>query len=386
MTNAVAAPASAAPASGPTSVKDFGAVGNGTTDDTAALQAALNAAARGAGVVDVPAGTYRVTSTLTMAADVSLRGAGRGVSVLKGALSGPLLRSSNPAARFSNWLIRDIGFDNTNRGIAGGIGIDLTNVAHARLDNVTITNVETGVRMSEAAYYNEISTLHVSGAVTGVRIGGGAVSTNECLFTNLRLNDLTDGVIINNATNQTFVKPAVESFTGIGFDIAPTEAVQYTNLIGPRLENSSQTGIGVRNRLLAQATTIVGGMNAGLATTVANDAGLDQLIILVSGVSTPRVRTDNLLLTTRESNTGQIYAAGGTTYIRNGADSGYNTIDAGGAVVRGALEHIGGAVGFYGKRPVPKPVRTPRAATDLRSTTALVNDLRAKLLALGLIG
>lgn len=45
------------------SVKDFGAVGDGVTDDTAAIQAALTAAA--GRVVHVPAGTYVVTATLS---------------------------------------------------------------------------------------------------------------------------------------------------------------------------------------------------------------------------------------------------------------------------------------------------------------------------------
>src|SRR5262245_14238810 len=47
------------------SVKDFGAVGDGATDDTAKLQAAINAAA-GRPIL-VPAGRYVVTSELTYA-------------------------------------------------------------------------------------------------------------------------------------------------------------------------------------------------------------------------------------------------------------------------------------------------------------------------------
>jgi hypothetical protein len=44
------------------SVKDFGAVGDGVTDDTAAIQAALNVG----GAVFVPGGTYKVTGSLTL--------------------------------------------------------------------------------------------------------------------------------------------------------------------------------------------------------------------------------------------------------------------------------------------------------------------------------
>jgi hypothetical protein len=46
-------------------VKDFGAIGNGTTDDTAAVQAALDAASVANTRLFFPAGIYRITSTLT---------------------------------------------------------------------------------------------------------------------------------------------------------------------------------------------------------------------------------------------------------------------------------------------------------------------------------
>ena len=44
------------------SVKDFGATGNGSSDDTAAIQAALNSSAKG---IAFPEGRYKISSTLT---------------------------------------------------------------------------------------------------------------------------------------------------------------------------------------------------------------------------------------------------------------------------------------------------------------------------------
>lgn len=55
-----------------------GVKGDGKTDDTAAIQAALNAAsARGGGVVELPAGRFRLDGTLTIPTGVTLSGVWR---------------------------------------------------------------------------------------------------------------------------------------------------------------------------------------------------------------------------------------------------------------------------------------------------------------------
>lgn len=46
------------------SVKDFGAVGDGIVDDTAAIQAAIDSVPADGGIVYIPAGRYKVTSTI----------------------------------------------------------------------------------------------------------------------------------------------------------------------------------------------------------------------------------------------------------------------------------------------------------------------------------
>lgn len=65
------------------SVKDFGAVGDGTTDDTAAFQAAHDALPTNGGDVFVPPGTYKLSSAVTFSKPTCLYGAGVKSTTLK---------------------------------------------------------------------------------------------------------------------------------------------------------------------------------------------------------------------------------------------------------------------------------------------------------------
>lgn len=67
---------------------EFGAIGDGTTDDTAALNAAITAATSDKGVVMFPPGVYVTTSALSVPDGVSLVGAGRLASTIENQGSG----------------------------------------------------------------------------------------------------------------------------------------------------------------------------------------------------------------------------------------------------------------------------------------------------------
>jgi Pectate lyase superfamily protein len=81
-------------------VKAYGAIGNGSSDDTASIQHAIDAAlAAGGGIVYLPAGTFLLKGTLTnKRVDViSLVGSGMGTNVV---VSGDLGISLDPTAGF----------------------------------------------------------------------------------------------------------------------------------------------------------------------------------------------------------------------------------------------------------------------------------------------
>jgi hypothetical protein len=85
------------------SVKDFGATGDGTTDDTTAVAAAITAVTSSKGGVLVPCGTYKLTSALTIPTGVTLSGASMRCSILSftGATSGLVLPQNASDFRIS---------------------------------------------------------------------------------------------------------------------------------------------------------------------------------------------------------------------------------------------------------------------------------------------
>lgn len=110
------------------SVKDYGALGNDSADDRAAIQAAINrvAAFSERGTVLIPAGTYRISSALTVSSTaVSIRGLGSIRSVIKNTnATGNALTIS---AGFHGQFFEDFGIQHTSNSTGNAIQVTAGN-------------------------------------------------------------------------------------------------------------------------------------------------------------------------------------------------------------------------------------------------------------------
>lgn len=130
------------------SVRDFGAAGDGLSDDTTAIQNALAAH----DCVFVPSGTYRVTGTIVLSEGQTLCGAGQG-SVI--------------AADDDNFNVIEM------------------RAGYAHLRDLKITGGDAGVKLygpASPCVHNTLADLVIAGAQTGIVLDGHASTDNPCYW------------------------------------------------------------------------------------------------------------------------------------------------------------------------------------------------------------
>ena len=134
------------------SVKDFGAVGDGVADDTAAIQAALNSATGKGLTIYVPQGTYKITTSLTWPQSWPVRLIGDGVEATiinyTGASSAINMFSSGASTVFVKSSIENLRLD--GNGTTSVNGVNIRQAYSIALRNVRIRNFGVGVRIEQS--------------------------------------------------------------------------------------------------------------------------------------------------------------------------------------------------------------------------------------------
>jgi hypothetical protein len=207
------------------SVRDFGATGDGTTDDTTAIQAAIYYAQTNGGCVYLPAGIYVISSSLNVQINSgglpllrpSIRGDGAGATtILQTANASGIVVTgyvSNPADYMD---LED--FTLQSNAVGGyGNGISFSDSAFVNIDNVEVLGWETGVYGIDAlsmTFTRLVSRFNIngfrfesSGSGTGYTSEPNAITMLGCTIGN---NTNYGGWVVGAGTF-TFVGGSIES-------------------------------------------------------------------------------------------------------------------------------------------------------------------------------
>lgn len=171
----------------------YGATGDGSTNDSAAIQAAINAAnTAGGGVVYFPPGVYRIGTRIELKSSVSLLGAGREFTRLR-AMSGltTAVVVGLSGAAVSNIAISKLSIDGDYSSTALNLnGLQVTNGSTITIDECAVTNVaNTGIVLTTctSCVVTRSRVSYTGGAQAGVGFGvllsGGTNSkVHDCHF------------------------------------------------------------------------------------------------------------------------------------------------------------------------------------------------------------
>lgn len=273
----------------------FGAVGDGVTDDTTSIQRAINAAAVAGGVVTFPVGTFIISRTLQLPANVVLRGSGSNPSGTAGA--GTTLQASSTSIDLiqlpssglaSGFMISDLRLKSGNRQL-----VSLVISTFVWLDRVTFDGPNLyGVYIEGGIEEWYVRNCRFNGGVIGFRMAHVPVGSNDqfdksvfhdCDFT----GQLQNGVKIEVATSTSlrfegciwnFVQQhgfyGDGAFEGLLFTDPNTES---NGLSGPSVHTTGSITAGT-NTLTVAVTTI----NNGDVVTVAGAGGFKDLTATVT--------------------------------------------------------------------------------------------------------
>ena len=158
----------------------FGAKGDGTTDDTTAIQAAIDAVeAAGSGEVSFPPLTFRTTSTLTVentsATEFIHINAGQAVIKADAALGGPIIHIGSTTAQARNIDVTGGYWRMASRDWTDTVGIKLSNLYMSHLRDVMVYGCEKGLELSAASTsdgtsYNTIHFRYIFDCLYGIYI------------------------------------------------------------------------------------------------------------------------------------------------------------------------------------------------------------------------
>lgn len=238
------------------SVKDFGAKGDGTTDDTAAIQAGIDLACQYGGCVYLPAGTYKISAALVFSMNSDSTD-----PVKRPSMKGDGMAATTIYQTTNNNGIEIIGYDSNPAGYClfqdftlygyqkNKLGIALKDIAFVTIDNVYLAGWSTGlyganvlsstfndlvIRFNDGGFYFEPNAAY------GFVSEPNAIVMSNCTVGN---NDSYGGKVIGAGTFN-YTGGSIEA-NGVGTDLSSAKWGLALVDVGGKIAQQSACGFNI---------------------------------------------------------------------------------------------------------------------------------------------
>lgn len=315
------------------SVLEYGAKGDGSTNDRVAIQAAIDALSvtgvQGAQVYFPPSENgYLIDDELIIRTYVALFGDQAQTTYIRANLASgkSMVRAEDTAFSFTSAdrtfapIIRGLTFDNTDESDLA-IGINWSQISSGYLRDCRVLNCRTGVLMGNVGYYNQFQNVEAVTTLDAFLVTNGA---NANTFIDCRALDCTNGFTVSEGDDTgtdtvRFDGCRAEAFTNRGFSLEADTVAQcyFTEIRTPRIENGGGVGTGIFVSSNARFVNIFNPYYVGCATNLSNTGGWAPMLVEYADGTFRGLRIGKF----GGSDIHIMYTDSGSTWLRTSTDS-----------------------------------------------------------------